>query len=134
MFPNSQSVYIHDTPGKSLFNKSQRLFSSGCVRVEDPLALAVQLLKDRHWGRRRLEKYIDYDQNRAIALQTPIPVYLVYFTAWTDAGGDIHFSDDIYNHDRRLLLALLKNSPEHSLYSFIAAPDQAVKICNSPAF
>lgn len=134
MFPNSQSVYIHDTPGKYLFNKTRRLFSSGCVRVEDPVALAVQLLKDQHWDRRRLEKYIDHDQNRAIALQTPIPVYLVYFTAWTDAGGDIHFSDDIYNHDRRLLLALLKNAPGYRLCRFIAAPDLPVEICNSPAF
>ena len=47
IFPNSRSVYIHDTLGKSLFNKTQRLFSSGCVRVEDPLALAVQLSKDQ---------------------------------------------------------------------------------------
>ena len=134
MFPNSQSVYIHDTPGKSLFNKTRRLFSSGCVRVEDPVELAVQLLKDQHWDRRRLEKYIAFDQNRAIALQTPIPVYLVYFTAWTDADGRIHFSDDIYNHDRRLLLALLKNSSGHSSCSLIAAPDQPATISNSPTF
>lgn len=134
MFPNSHSVYIHDTPGKSLFNKTRRLFSSGCVRVEDPVALAVQLLKDQQWDRRRLEKYIDDDQNRAIALETPIPVYLVYVTAWTDADGDIHFSEDIYNHDRRLLLALLKRSPGRSFYSFIAAPDQPATIDDSPAF
>lgn len=134
MFPNSQSVYIHDTPGKFLFNKNRRLFSSGCVRVEDPVELAVQLLKDQHWDRRRLEKYIDYDQNRAISLQTPIPVYLVYFTAWTDTGGDVHFSDDIYSHDRRLLFALLKNSPGHNSCSLIAAPDQSATIRNSPTF
>jgi L,D-transpeptidase YcbB len=111
MFPNAQSVYIHDTPGKSLFKKAQRIFSSGCVRVEDPMALAVQLLKDQQWNRRRLEKYSASHQNSAIALQAPIPVYLVYFTAWTDTDGQIHFGEDIYDHDRRLLLALLKNAP-----------------------
>ncbi len=119
MFPNQQSVYIHDTPGKSLFNQPQRLFSSGCVRVEEPLALAAHLLKDQHWDRRRLEQAIASDQRRTIVLQTPIPVYLVYFTAWTDVDGNIHFSDDIYDHDRRLLLALLQAAPGFEWCSFM---------------
>jgi murein L,D-transpeptidase YcbB/YkuD len=134
MFPNSQSVYIHDTPGKSLFNETHRLFSSGCIRVEDPVALAVQLLKDRHWDRRRLEKYIEYGQNRTIALQTPFPVYLVYFTAWTDAGGDIHFSEDIYDYDRRLLLSLLNGSPSRGWCRFIAVQGQPARIGDGPVF
>ena len=129
MFPNSQSVYIHDTPGKALFKKASRPFSSGCVRVEDPKALAVQLLKDQHWTRRRLEKYSQTHQNSAIALETPVPVYLVYFTAWTDAEGQIHFGDDIYNHDRRLLLDLLKDAPKHTMCSFIEGPGKATKMC-----
>jgi hypothetical protein len=61
-------------------------------------------------------------------------VYLVYLTAWTDADGDIHFSADIYNHDRRLLIALLKRSPGPRFRRFVAAPDQLVMIDNSPAF
>jgi murein L,D-transpeptidase YcbB/YkuD len=134
MFPNSQSVYIHDTPGKSLFNETHRLFSSGCVRVENPVALAVQLLKDRHWDRRRLEKYIEYGQNRTIALQTPFPVYLVYFTAWTDAGGDIHFCEDIYDYDRRLLLSLLNGSPSRGWCRFIAVQGQPARIGDGPVF
>lgn len=129
MFPNSQSVYIHDTPGKALFKKASRPFSSGCVRVEDPKALAVQLLKDQHWTHRRLEKYSQTHQNSAIALETPVPVYLVYFTAWTDAEGQIHFGDDIYNHDRRLLLDLLKDAPKHTMCSFIEGPGKATKMC-----
>jgi murein L,D-transpeptidase YcbB/YkuD len=131
MFPNAQSVYIHDTPGKALFNKASRPFSSGCVRVEDPEALAVQLLKDQRWTRQRLEKYSQTHQNSAIALETPLPVYLVYFTAWTDADGQIHFGDDIYNHDRQLLLALLKDAPQHTMCSFIEGPGNATKICTS---
>jgi L,D-transpeptidase YcbB len=131
MFPNTQSVYIHDTPGKALFKKASRPFSSGCVRVQDPKALAVQLLKDQHWTRRRLEKYSQTHQNSAIALQTPLPVYLVYFTAWTDAQGKIHFGDDIYNHDRQLLLDLLKDAPKHTMCSFIEGPGNATKMCAS---
>ncbi len=133
MFPNPQSVYIHDTPGKSLFNQPQRLYSSGCVRVEEPLALAVHLLKEQHWDRRRLKKFIESDQNRAIVLQTPIPVHLVYFTAWTDAQGDVHFSDDIYDHDRRLLMALLKDSPSHVLCSAMAGWSSPATVGSSPS-
>jgi L,D-transpeptidase YcbB len=108
MFPNRQSVYIHDTPGKSLFNRSLRVFSSGCVRVEEPLALARYLLMDQHWSRRRLVMAVASRQSRTIILQSPIPVYLVYFTTWSDAAGDVQFRNDIYGHDRRLLLDFLK--------------------------
>ncbi len=133
MFPNRQSVYIHDTPGKSLFNLPQRPFSSGCVRVEEPLALAVHLLKDQHWDRRRLERAIGSDQRRTIFLQTPVPVYLVYFTAWTDAGGDVHFREDIYDHDRRLLLALFHSAPSLDWCSFIAGSSDPATGSISPA-
>lgn len=107
MFPNSQSVYIHDTPGKSLFFRPQRLFSSGCVRVEEPLALAHYLLRDQRWDRRRLARAVESGQNRAIVLQTPVPVHLAYFTAWANTDGRVQFRDDVYGHDRRLLLDFL---------------------------
>lgn len=133
MFPNPQSVYIHDTPGKSMFNHSRRLFSSGCVRVEDPLALALHILKDQHWNRRRLEQAVKSKANRTVILRNPIPVYLVYFTAWVDTGGDVHFSDDIYDHDRRLLVALLKDSPSYALCSFIAGSSYPAEGCSRDA-
>lgn len=117
MFPNGQSVYIHDTPGKSLFNRPQRLFSSGCVRVEEPLVLARHLLTDQHWNRRRLAMAVESRQNRTIMLQTPVPVHLVYFTAWKDTGGQIQFRDDIYGHDRQLLLDFLKEESNISFCS-----------------
>jgi murein L,D-transpeptidase YcbB/YkuD len=81
-----------------------------------------------------LEKYIEYGQNRTIALQTPFPVYLVYFTAWTDAGGDIHFSEDIYDYDRRLLLSLLNGSPSRGWCRFIAVQGQPARIGDGPVF
>ena len=114
MFPNSQSVYIHDTPGKSLFVRPQRLFSSGCVRVEEPLVLAHYLLRDQHWSRRKLSHAVESGQNRAIVLQAPVPVHLAYFTAWTNTDGRIQFRDDVYGHDRRLLLDFL--NAEASIY------------------
>jgi L,D-transpeptidase YcbB len=107
MFPNPQSVYIHDTPGKSLFGRPRRLFSSGCVRVEDPLTLAQHLLTDQNWTRRRLARAVASEQSRTIVLHPPVPVHLVYFTAWTDTDGQAQFRDDVYGHDRRLLLEFL---------------------------
>lgn len=120
MFPNSQSVYIHDTPGKSLFGRPQRLFSSGCVRVEEPQALARHLLRDQRWNRRKLALAVASEQNRTIVLQTPVPVHLVYFTAWADADGRVQFRDDVYGHDRRLLLDFL--NAEANIY-FCGAND-----------
>jgi L,D-transpeptidase YcbB len=119
MFPNRQSVYIHDTPGKSLFGRLQRLFSSGCVRVEEPLTLAYYLLMDQHWNRRRLAMAVESRQNRTIVLQSPIPVHLVYFTAWMNADGQVQFRDDVYGRDRRLLIDFLKT--EANIY-FCSAP------------
>ena len=110
MFPNAQSIYIHDTPGKSLFNRSQRLFSSGCVRVEDPVVLAAHLLKDQQWNPSRLKRLIDSGKNRTVLLDASIPVHLVYFTAWTDADGSINFREDAYGRDRELQLALSKET------------------------
>ena len=110
MFPNTQSIYIHDTPGKSLFNRSQRLFSSGCVRVEDPLMLATHLLKDQHWSGPLLKRAIDSGRSRTVLLDAPVPVHLVYFTAWTDAEDQINFREDVYGRDRDLQLALSKEN------------------------
>jgi murein L,D-transpeptidase YcbB/YkuD len=115
IFPNRQSVYIHDTPGKSLFSRSQRLFSSGCIRVEDPLELAQYLLKDQRWNRRKLALAVEKGQNRTIVLQTPVPVHLVYFTAWADIDGRVQFRDDVYGRDHRLLLDFLNAQADFHL-------------------
>jgi murein L,D-transpeptidase YcbB/YkuD len=105
IFPNPQSVYIHDTPGKSLFNRLERNFSSGCVRVETPLDLAQYLLYDQGWDRARLDAAIANGQRQTVVLENPIPVHLVYFTAWVDVQGEVNFREDIYGRDRALLVA-----------------------------
>ncbi len=112
MFPNPHSIYIHDTPGKTLFDHRERTFSSGCVRVEAPEALAQYLLSERGWDRARLESAIDRGQRRTMLLTRPIPVHLVYFTAWVDDHGRVNFRKDIYERDRRLLLALKKDTSD----------------------
>jgi murein L,D-transpeptidase YcbB/YkuD len=106
MFPNPQSVYIHDTPGKALFNRQERHFSSGCVRVEDPLDLAQYLLDSQGWDRSRLETAMMNGRRQTVVLDAPIPVHLVYFTAWVDTDGVVHFREDLYDRDRELLIAL----------------------------
>ncbi len=95
MFPNKHSIYLHDTPSRRLFKRSNRYFSSGCVRVENPLALAEFALQQPAEG---VAKRIASRRNKTQFLKEPIPVYLVYLTAWSDAQG-IRFTPDIYKRD-----------------------------------
>jgi murein L,D-transpeptidase YcbB/YkuD len=106
MFPNQASVYIHDTPSKSLFARASRSFSSGCVRVEEPLTLATLLLRRQNWDQARLDQAVASQQRQVVILDEPVPVYLVYLTAWVAASGETHFAEDIYGHDQTLLSAM----------------------------
>ncbi|KAA0206284.1 MAG: hypothetical protein EDM71_09765 [Proteobacteria bacterium] len=106
MFPNRYSVYLHDTPAKALFDKPERNFSSGCIRVDDPLALAELVLDDPQWDRRALEAAIATGKTRRVQLRTPMPVLLVYLTAVADRSGAVRFYRDAYGRDAALLAAL----------------------------
>ncbi|MDJ0804148.1 MAG: L,D-transpeptidase family protein [Desulfobacterales bacterium] len=106
MFPNEMSVYLHDTPSKGHFKKTVRSYSSGCVRVEDPLALVSILLRAQGWDPERLAGAVASDRRQVVVLDDPMPVYLVYLTAWVDAEGRNHFREDIYGHDHVLAKAL----------------------------
>lgn len=106
MFPNELSVYIHDTPAKGLFGKPSRPFSSGCVRVEEPLELVSLLVNQQDWDQARLTEAVTSNQRQVIVLDNPMPVYLVYLTAWVAEDGATHFREDIYGHDQELLSAL----------------------------
>lgn len=110
MFPNEQSVYIHDTPSKGLFKKSSRPFSSGCVRLEEPLTLVSLLLSGQDWDQVRLSDAVASNQRQVIILDEPVPVYLVYLTAWVEEDGETHFGEDIYGHDQALFSALVKST------------------------
>lgn len=107
MFPNKFDVYLHDTPGRDLFSKTERSFSSGCIRVEDPLSLAAILLADDPtWTPERIQAMVDSKKLTTVTLRKPVPVHLEYWTAWADPAGQLQFRKDIYQRDDRLLMAL----------------------------
>jgi len=117
MFPNSHSVYLHSTPATELFAKSRRDFSSGCIRVEKPAALAAFLLRNQPdggqpWTVEKAQAAMDSgNDNRQVNLATQVPVLLLYETAVAEEDGTVHFFDDIYGHDRRLGAVLAKGPP-----------------------
>ncbi len=108
MFPNAYDVYLHDTPARELFRKSERAFSSGCIRVEDPLELAELLLRDQQWTRGMIDEVIATRITKTVHLKTPMPVHLEYWTSWVDRDGTLNFRKDIYQRDKAVLDALNK--------------------------
>lgn len=107
MFPNKHLVYLHDTPSRELFNRSQRTFSSGCIRVEHIERLIELLLDDpQQWSDAAIDRVIEDRRLRRVTLRTPIPVYLVYWTVQVQADGEVHFKRDPYNRDPILVEAL----------------------------
>lgn len=107
MFPNSHNIYLHDTPSKSLFAKEVRAFSHGCIRVSQPFDLAYTLLSRQSDDPKGLfATHLNTGRETTLDLATPIPVHLVYFTAWPTEGGRIAFLSDVYGRDGRLAEAL----------------------------
>jgi murein L,D-transpeptidase YcbB/YkuD len=103
MFPNSNNIYLHDTPAKSLFNKESRAFSHGCVRVEKARDLAVAIMDDQNkMSASEIDKAMNAGTEQSVALKRKIPVYIAYFTASADKNGNVHFYEDVYNRDNRL--------------------------------
>ncbi|MFP4258775.1 MAG: murein L,D-transpeptidase [Desulfovermiculus sp.] len=112
MFPNPFSVYLHDTPNKTLFRRASRDFSSGCIRLEQPLRLALNLLEpDPQWDAPALREVLESKETRIVRLVRPVPVHLLYWTAWVNDSGQVNFREDIYNRDRKLKAALVRKSP-----------------------
>jgi L,D-transpeptidase YcbB len=108
LLPNRFIVYLHDTPTKELFKKSARAFSSGCIRVENPLELAEQVLQDSiKWNRDRIMSVIKTKKTSTVILPKRIPVFILYLTAVAD-GEDIQFFEDVYDRDTAVLNALNK--------------------------
>jgi murein L,D-transpeptidase YcbB/YkuD len=100
LFPNAYSVYMHDTPQRTLFARSARAFSHGCVRLEQPIALAEYLLRDEpYWTRDKVLATIARGVERYVPLPAALPVHLVYWTTWVTETGTLHFRPDIYGYD-----------------------------------
>lgn len=103
MFPNEFNVYLHDTPERELFERDVRTFSSGCVRVERPLDLAQRILAAQGWSAAEVEARFHGKPDQTIPLDSPVPVYLGYWTAWVDDDGRLVYADDVYGRDEKLL-------------------------------
>jgi murein L,D-transpeptidase YcbB/YkuD len=112
IFPNSYNVYLHSTPAVELFSKARRDFSHGCIRVEDPVALAAWVLRDRpEWGVDRIRAVMNGDQTMQVNLKQPIPVLIIYSTAVVEPDGEVRFFQDIYDDDASLKKVLAAGYP-----------------------
>lgn len=101
LFPNPYNVYLHDTPADALFAKPGRAFSHGCIRVEEPETLAKYVLKGySEWPDDKIFEAMRSGVEKFVKLKEKIPVHIVYFTAWVDENGGLHFQPDIYGYDR----------------------------------
>jgi murein L,D-transpeptidase YcbB/YkuD len=109
LFTNNFRVYLHDTPAQQLFNRNERTFSHGCIRVEAPRRLAAFLLADgpaSPWSEAAVRSAVASGLTREVAVTRPVPVYLLYLTAWVGDDGAVHFRRDIYGEDELLLIDL----------------------------
>jgi murein L,D-transpeptidase YcbB/YkuD len=112
MFPNEFSVYLHDTPTRELFAEDARAFSSGCIRLQQPLDLAALLLgSDPRWSRDEIDRVIASGVERTVSLPEPIPVHLLYWTVWVEDDTTLQFRDDIYGRDEPVLRELREDPP-----------------------
>jgi murein L,D-transpeptidase YcbB/YkuD len=110
--PNPYDVYLHATPATELFSRSRRDFSHGCIRVEDPIALAVWVLRDEpEWTAERVRSAMNGDETMRVNLSKPVPILVVYGTAVVREDGEVGFFKDIYGHDFALEKALSKSYP-----------------------
>lgn len=101
MFPNQFNVYLHDTPADSLFARATRSYSHGCVRLEQPVALAQYVLRDQpQWTAERIQQAMHAGEEKHVKLKAPIPVYLGYWTARVRPDGTVQFRHDVYGTDR----------------------------------
>jgi murein L,D-transpeptidase YcbB/YkuD len=107
MFPNKYSVYLHDTPTKSLFDKDERTFSSGCIRVQKAFELAELVLNDpERWNQATMAEVVAAKITKTVNLAKPVPVLLLYWTAQPTPDGQMIFRNDIYHRDPPTLAAL----------------------------
>ena len=117
MFPNDFDVYLHDTPTESLFNRPNRAFSHGCVRVENPVGFAHYLLADQpEWTTDRIATAMNGRREQTVTLKEKLPVHIGYWTAWVNADGSVTYNDDPYAFDQK------QAAVEHLTPPPVAAP------------
>jgi murein L,D-transpeptidase YcbB/YkuD len=103
LFPNSNNIYLHDTPSKSLFQRENRAFSHGCIRVAKPKELAEAILSnDSKWNSEKINQAMYKGSETWYTIKNEIPVYIGYFTAWKDREGNLNFYNDVYKRDNQM--------------------------------
>ncbi|NCI47827.1 L,D-transpeptidase family protein [Sediminibacterium soli] len=103
LFPNSFNIYFHDTPAKSLFEKDNRAFSHGCIRLGDPVWMANYLLQDSpEWTPEKIDEAMHAGVEKTVKLKNAVPVIITYYTAWIDENNQLQFRDDIYGNDKNV--------------------------------
>ena len=101
-FPNQFDVYLHDTPQDALFNKERRALSHGCIRLENPMALAQYVLRDNpQWTSEKITAAMNAGEEHAVPLKAHLPVHIGYFTAWVNPDGSLAYTDDPYEIDQQ---------------------------------
>ncbi len=118
MFPNQYDIYLHSTPQTSLFDRSRRDFSHGCVRVQKPEDLAAWVLQGQDdkdgqpWDLEKVTEAMQNGQdNKQVNLKTPLPIVIFYLTAHVGDDGKVDFFDDIYGYDSEMQQVLEKGPP-----------------------
>jgi murein L,D-transpeptidase YcbB/YkuD len=107
MFPNRHNVYLHDTPDTGLFEHARRAYSSGCIRIDRPMQLARALLaRSADWDARRIQRAVASGRTVRAPLDRPVPVRIVYRTAWVDPDGTVQLRPDIYGRDGDLAIRM----------------------------
>ncbi len=111
LFPNSFSIYFHDTPAKSLFSKDDRAASHGCIRLSEPEKMATYLLNDMpDWTPEKIKEAMNSGVEKTVALKNSVPVIITYYTAWVDENKQLNFRQDAYGKDAEFAGKMFTNA------------------------
>lgn len=103
LFPNTYNIYLHDSPAKQYFDRQNRTFSHGCIRVGEPLVLMQWVLQDeKQITPDRIQSIFETGKETYLNLKQGIPVTIAYYTAWMDENGYINYTDDVYKLDEAM--------------------------------
>lgn len=109
LMPNRYDIYLHDTNQPELFSRQDRTFSSGCIRMADPVAMARFIMQGRPgWTDEDMNRALESGRMTDVSVNQTLPVYIIHMTAWADEAGRIVYGPDVYGHDERLVGLLEK--------------------------
>ncbi len=119
LFPNSYDIYLHDTPNRSLFSATNRNFSHGCIRIQDPKKMAAYLLRNNgDWDEERIDSAMHQQEEKWVTLDKPVRVMLGYFTAWVDKDDKLNIRHDIYGHDQKMAEKLFVKKEDNTAQAY----------------